>query len=115
MRRHGSWREYAVRGRAWTIHNCPAPSRTHSTSIGVKAPDFEVKCFSIERDVKNQGKTTIKVNVQVGKEILGKIDMPEHKSAMKELDRGRLLFYVTFDGGKGYLDKEIFMRDIINA
>lgn len=77
--------------------------------------DNEGRIFSIERDVKNQGKTTIKVNVQVGKEILGKIDMPEHKSAMKELDRGRLLFYVRFDGGKGYLDKEIFMRDIINA
>lgn len=77
--------------------------------------DNEGKSFSIERDVKNQGKTTIKVNVQVGKEILGRIDMPEHKSAMKELDRGRLLFYVTFNGGKGYLDKEIFVREIINA
>ena len=67
--------------------------------------------FSIERDVKNQGKTTIKINVQIGKEVLGKIDMPEHKSAMKELDRGRLLFYVTFEGGKGYLDNEIFISD----
>jgi type II restriction enzyme len=71
--------------------------------------------FSIERDVKNQGKTTIKINVQIGKELLGKIDMPEHKSAMKELERGRLLFYVTFEGGKGYLDNEIFIRDVINA
>jgi len=71
--------------------------------------------FSIERDVKNQGKTTIKINVQIGKEVLGRIDMPEHKSAMKELDRGRLLFYVTFEGGKGYLDSEIFIRDVINA
>ena len=71
--------------------------------------------FSIERDVKNQRKTTIKVNVQVGKEVLGKIDMPEHKSAMKELDRGRLLFYVTFEGGRGYLDEQVFMRDVINA
>jgi type II restriction enzyme len=71
--------------------------------------------FSIERDVKNQGKTTIKINVQIGKEVLGKIDMPGHKSAMKELDRGRLLFYVTFEGGKGYLDNEIFIRDVINA
>lgn len=71
--------------------------------------------FSIERDVKNQQKTTIKVNIQVGSEILGKIDMPKHVSSMKELERGRLLFYVTFDGGRGYLDKEIFIRDIINA
>lgn len=71
--------------------------------------------FSIERDVKNQQKTTIKINIQIGKEVLGKIDMPEHKSAMKELDRGRLLFYVTFEGGKGYLDNELFIRDVINA
>jgi len=81
----------------------------------VSNDDNEGNNFSIERDVKNQRKTTIKVNVKVGKEIIGKIDMPEHKSAMKELDRGRLLFYVTFEGGKGYLDNDIFMRDIINA
>ncbi len=71
--------------------------------------------FSIERDVKNQGKTTIKINVQAGKEILGRIDMPAHRSAMRELARGRLLFYVTFEGGKGYLDQRIFVRDVINA
>lgn len=70
--------------------------------------------FSIERDVKNQGKTTIKINVQIGKELLGRIDMPEHNSVMKELQRGRLLFYVKFKGGKGYLDSEIFMREVIN-
>ena len=70
--------------------------------------------FSVEEDIKNQGKTTIKINVQVGQEIIGKIDMPEHRSALKELDRGRLLFFVQFVGGKGYLDHEIFMREIIN-
>jgi type II restriction enzyme len=70
--------------------------------------------FSVEEDVKNQGKTTIKINIQVGKEVLGRIDMPEHRSAMKELDRGRLLFYVTFEGGKGYLDKEVFEKAIIH-
>jgi hypothetical protein len=75
----------------------------------------EGNIFSIERDVKNQGKTTIKINVQIGKEILGRIDMPDHKSKMKELERGRLLFYVTFTGGKGYLDSDIFIQDIINA
>jgi hypothetical protein len=77
--------------------------------------DNEGNNFSIERNVKNQGKTTIHINVQIGKEIIGRIDMPEHKSAMKELERGRLLFYVLFEGGKGYLDREIFMRDVINA
>ena len=70
--------------------------------------------FSVEHNVKNQGKTTIHVNVQVGKEILRRIDMPTHRSALKELERGRLLFYVTFEGGKGYLDAEIFSQEIIN-
>jgi type II restriction enzyme len=70
--------------------------------------------FSIERDVKNQGKTTIKINIQVGREIIGQIDEPEHKSARKELERGRLLFYVTFEGGKGYLDPDVFLREIVN-
>ena len=81
----------------------------------VSNADNEGPKFSIERDVKNQGKTTIKINVKVGREVLGRIDMPEHKSAVKELNRGRLLFYVTFEGGKGYLDGEVFLRDIINA
>lgn len=77
-------------------------------------PTKEDEVFSIEKDIKNQGKTTIKINVQVGSEILGKIDMPEHRSSMKELDRGRLLFYVTFDGGRGYLDNSVFTAAIIN-
>ena len=76
-------------------------------------PKNEGTIFSIERDVKNQGKTTIKIDVQVGKEILGRIDMPEHCSALKELDRGRLLFYVTFHGGRGYLAPDIFAQEII--
>ena len=69
--------------------------------------------FSVERDVKNQGKTTIKINVQVGREILGRIDMPQHRSALRELERGRLLFYVTFLGGRGYLDSRIFVEEIV--
>lgn len=81
----------------------------------VSDSDNEDRYFSIERDVKNQGKTTVKINVQVGKEILGRIDMPNHESVMKELDRGRLLFFVRFSGGKGYLDNDVFMREIINA
>ncbi|NOU35639.1 MAG: AccI family restriction endonuclease [Kiritimatiellaceae bacterium] len=77
-------------------------------------PTKEDVVFSVEQDIKNQGKTTIKINVQVGKEILGRIDMPEHKSAMKELDRGRLLFYVTFQNGRGYLDNKVFTTEIVN-
>ncbi len=77
-------------------------------------PANEDIVFSVEQDIKNQGKTTIKINVQVGKEILRRIDMPEHKSAMKELERGRLLFYVTFQNGRGYLDHDVFTTQIID-
>jgi type II restriction enzyme len=77
-------------------------------------PAKEDVIFSVEQDVKNQGKTTIKINVQVGREILGRIDMPQHKAALKELERGRLLFYVTFQGGRGYLDPSVFLQEIIN-
>ena len=69
--------------------------------------------FSIEKDVKNQSKKTIKVNIDVGEPVIGKIDMPSHFSAMKELDRGRLLFYVKFDGGQGYLDFDTFRRIVL--
>ena len=81
----------------------------------VSDSDNEGAVFSVERDTKNQGKTTIKVDVQVGGEILGRIDIPQHRSAMKELERGRLLFYVQFRGGKGYLDQSVFLNEIISA
>ena len=41
--------------------------------------------------------------------------MPEHYSALKTLARGRLLFYVKFRGGRGYLDSSVFDKEIINA
>ena len=78
-------------------------------------PKREGIAFSVERDVKNQQKTTIKIDIRVGREILGRIDEPEHKAARKELDRGRLLFYVTFEGGRGYLDPRTFEEEIING
>jgi type II restriction enzyme len=60
--------------------------------------------FSVESDTKNQNKTTIKISSKSGVEIASKIDEPLHKSVRKEMDRGRLLFYVTFKGGTAYLD-----------
>ena len=81
----------------------------------VSDSDNEGPIFSVERDSGNQGKTTIKVDVQVGKEMLGRIDLPQHTSALKELERGRLLFYVTFQGGRDYLDQAVFLDEIINA
>lgn len=67
-------------------------------------PDNEGTVFSVEADTKNQNKTTIKINSKSGTQIAHKIDEPEHESVRKEMDRGRLLFYVTFKGGTAYLD-----------
>lgn len=60
--------------------------------------------FSVEADAKNQNKTTIKINSKSGIPIASKVDEPTHESVRKEMDRGRLLFYVTFKGGIAYLN-----------
>jgi len=60
--------------------------------------------FSVETDTKNQNKTTIKINSKSGIPIASKVEEPIHESVRKEMDRGRLLFYVTFKGGTAYLD-----------
>ncbi|MDD2594297.1 MAG: AccI family restriction endonuclease [Bacteroidales bacterium] len=70
----------------------------------ISNPDNEGLIFSVESDTKNQNKTTIKINSKSGTEIAYKIDEPSHASVRKEMDRGRLLFYVTFKGGTAYLD-----------
>lgn len=62
--------------------------------------------YFLEKDEKNQQKTTIKINVKEGIEIASKVDMPSHQSDFRELDRGRLLFYVKFEGGEMYLNPE---------
>lgn len=60
--------------------------------------------FSVEADTKNQNKTTIKINSKSGIPIASKVTEPQHESVRKEMDRGRLLFYVTFKGGTAFLD-----------
>lgn len=72
----------------------------------ISNPDNEGIVFSVESDTKNQNKTTIKIKSKTGVEIASKVDEPSHKSVRKEMDRGRLLFYVTFKGGTAYLDVE---------
>lgn len=70
----------------------------------ISDPDNEGTVFSVEKDNKNQNKTTIKINSKRGTLIANKVEEPEHKSVRKEMARGRLLFYVTFEGGKAVLD-----------
>ncbi len=72
----------------------------------ISDPDNDGVVFSLETDTKNQNKTTIKINSKSGIPIASKVDEPFHESVRKEMDRGRLLFYVTFKGGAAYLDIE---------
>ena len=70
----------------------------------ISEPENDGPVFSIESDNKNQNKTTIKIRSKTGIEIASKVDEPQHHSVRKEMDRGRLLFYVSFQGGTAYLD-----------
>jgi len=70
----------------------------------ISDPDNDGVVFSVEADTKNQNKKTIKINTKSGIAIASKVDEPNHNSVRKEMDRGRLLFYVTFQGGTAYLD-----------
>jgi len=72
----------------------------------------EGKIFFVERNAKNQFKTTIHIDINQGILLAEKIDFPDHRSEYKELGRGRLLFYVTFRGGKAYLDVNRFYKMI---
>ncbi len=73
----------------------------------------EGEIFSVESDTKNQNKTTIKIKSKEGMEVASKVDEPEHQSVRKEMDRGRLLFYVKFTGGTAYIDVDK-LKTILN-
>lgn len=73
----------------------------------------EGSVFSVESDTKNQNKTTIKIRSTYGTQIAARVDEPSHESVRKEMDRGRLLFYIKFHGGTAYLDVDNF-KQILN-
>lgn len=74
----------------------------------VSNPDLEDDKYFIEQDTKNQNKTTIKIPSQDGICLAGAVSEPSHHSVRKELNKGRLLFYVKFDGGEAFIDKQKF-------
>lgn len=71
-------------------------------------PALEGSQYFIESDVKNQNKTTIKIKSNDEHNILEKVYLPEHFSHMKELGRGRLLFYVKFKNSASVLNVGMF-------
>ncbi len=74
----------------------------------ISNPGLEDDKYFIEQDTKNQNKTTIKIPSQDGTCLAQAVAEPDHHSVRKELNKGRLLFYVKFDGGKAFLDKQEF-------
>lgn len=73
----------------------------------------EGEYYEISKDIKNQNKTTIKINTRNTHQIAYKVDEPEHKSVRREMGRGRLLFYVSFDKGTAYLEVET-LKNMLN-
>ena len=74
----------------------------------ISNPDLEDDKYFIEQDTKNQNKTTIKIPSQDGTCLAQAVTEPDHHSVRKELNKGRLLFYVKFDGGEAFIDKQNF-------
>lgn len=74
----------------------------------ISNPDLEDDKYFIEQDTKNQNKTTIKIPSKDGVCLAQAVKEPNHHSVRKELNKGRLLFYVTFDGGDAFIDKQNF-------
>lgn len=75
----------------------------------ISNPSLEDDKYFIEQDTKNQNKTTIKIPSQDGICLVNNaMTEPTHQSVRKELNKGRLLFYVKFDGGEACLDKANF-------
>ena len=63
----------------------------------IATPKRENLDYFIEADEKNQRKVVFKINVALGREVMSDVKIPEHHSVMKELPKGRLLFYVRFN------------------
>lgn len=74
----------------------------------ISNPDLEGKSYFVEKDNKNQNKTTIKIPVQDSVCLAHTVTEPRHHSVRKELNNGRLLFYVRFEGGEAALDAHNF-------
>ncbi len=57
--------------------------------------NLKIKYF-IEHNAKNQFKSTVHINLDEGTCITSDVSIPDHKGEVKELPRGRLLFYMRF-------------------
>jgi len=68
------------------------------------------RAFTVEKNARNQFKSTVHIDINRGVCLAKKIEMPEHRSEVKKLISGRLLFYVTFRGGYTQIDLTNLMK-----
>ncbi|MDP3792334.1 MAG: AccI family restriction endonuclease [bacterium] len=66
--------------------------------------------FVIEKNPKNQFKETIHIYLDRGHILSNKIDFPKLIGSRKELAGGRLLHYVSFDGGNAEINKDDLIK-----
>ena len=66
--------------------------------------------FVIEKNPKNQYKETIHIYTDRGKILSDKIEYPKLVGSKKELAGGRLLHYVSFEGGKAEIKKDELLK-----
>jgi len=78
----------------------------------ISDPDNKNSIYTLEKNAKNQFKSTIHIDVNQGVLLSRRMERPEHFSNVKELDRGRLLYYVKFKGGKATLEVPAFLAEL---
>jgi len=70
--------------------------------------------FQIEKNPKNQYKETIHLFINRGHLLSDSISQPHLIGSRKELSGGRLLHYISFEGGKSKIKEEVLLRLIEN-
>jgi len=76
----------------------------------LQTPAAEGSRFSVQRDQRNQFKTTLHIPISEGTRVSTRVEEPCHRSVRHAFADGRLAFYVRFSGGSLQLDNEAFLR-----
>lgn len=73
------------------------------------------KAFVIEKNPKNQFKETIHIYLDRGHILADNVNEPLLSGNRKELEGGRLMHYVSFNGGDTTIDKKLLLQLIRNS
>jgi hypothetical protein len=73
------------------------------------------KIYTLERNAKNQFKSTIHIDIAQGWKLGEVCSMPQPVAEARKLERGRMLFYVKFREGASEIDGTVFDEMIRTA